>query len=176
MKLRLRSGPGYPGSKAAKQLINDGATIVDFLTQPQLHCEVGNEDSRHAHPRTIIAVNAGPLAIGYRSNIGNFHPWRDKGPGWQVLYMQEDKYVFCFEEGMAATTHPGKQWHRRGFSRLIYEGSAEDIVAEFIEAGYEEIRVDQSKENRELYYACHNKQSEGEIARENELDDFFFRR
>jgi hypothetical protein len=120
----------------ARRLVEEGKDIVHFLTCPFTPCFV------YHHAEQVQAK----IAINY-GNFDGMHKFRSifgelSGMPDQVLYMVEfladEKVVVKSNDiNLGFYDHSLKVRGQRGFCRLLYDGLPEEILAEFMEQGYE---------------------------------------
>ena len=133
----------YTGSEREQEFVQRGDSIVDFLSDPLRPCFVyENSEQTTFNPpvsRQHIAWNYGNFreAHRFKTFIGDLsNCWHDSDI-YQLDTMADDKVlVKSTVRILGFYKHTLKVQGQNGFCELIYDGTADDIVKEFVERGY----------------------------------------
>ena len=152
-------------SEYAKGRLNQGATIVNFLTDWKTPCYV--YQGKNLSFGRVIAVNNGIGTYAETSNAT--HIFENKKETFLIPYLQDKKLIFYGDIPIAM--HAEKQLSQPFFSTFCIESGVNSIIEEFIKKGYQYILL--KNLNAELFHKILDEQRKNARELEEESQSFY---
>lgn len=132
------------GDENARKFLEEGASIVDFLTDPFRPCVIKSSVD------TVVAINRGSVDGNFFSTFWDQHI-SSAAQAYDIEYMADDAVIFALPKSYVSVPKDLERYlAQNGACELVYD-CKEDLPDQFISRGFAiEQELDNPRKRKEL--------------------------